>query len=498
MRNRGTQIVRQYHEASKHSYWSVRRSAHRLDWSDEPFLFKVYPDLPGIPLPRDVPRTGVLAVEAVATSGGDRNPDLRTLSSLLLYSAGILRRVRTRWGEIAFRAASCTGALYHVEVYLVAGDLPGLAAGVYHFDPQGFVLRPLRIGDFRGVLTDATAGEEVVALAPVTLVLTSMWQRNAWKYQARAWRHVFWDSGTVLANLLALATAHRIPSRVVLGFVDGEVARLLDVDPVREPPVALVPLGRKETPPPPAPPVSPLGHRVSPTLRREIREPLILEAHEGSSFRTGDEVRAWRTLRVDLGWEPSGSSIPLRLLKPEALPGALLEEVIEGRRSTRRFARDPIPFEAFSEILSRCSADISADFATPLVLPYGMVHAVEGMTSGAYVYHPEHRAVELLRQGDFRQDAAFLALEQPAAGLAAVVLVFMTHLGGVLEALGPRGYRAAQLEGGIRGGRVYLLAHAFGLRATALTFYDDEITRFFSPHAAGRSPMFLTVFGRKA
>ena len=73
----------------------------------------------------------------------------------------------------------------------------------------------------------------------------------------------------------------------------------------------------------------------------------------------------------------------------------------------------------------------------------------------------------------------------------------MTDLGRVLGALGPRGYRAAQLEGGIRGGRVYLLAHALGLRATALTFYDDELTRLFSPHAAGWSPMFFTVFGRK-
>jgi len=497
MRNPATEIVRRYHEATKHSYWSVRRSAHRLDWSNEPFLFKVYPELAAIPLPRDVPRTGVPAVEAVATPGGDRTPDLGTLASLLLYSAGIIRRVHTRYGELAFRAAPCTGALYHVEVYLVAGDLPGLGAGVYHFDPQGFALRPLRTGDFRGVLADAAAGEEGVVWAPVTLVLTSVWQRNAWKYRARAWRHVFWDSGTILAHLLALASAHRVLSRVVLGFVDGEVVRLLDLDPVRELPVALVPLGRGEAPPPPAPPVFPLGHRVAPILRREIREPLILEAHEASSFRTAAEVRAWRTCRVELERAPSGPLLPLRFLPPEALPRAPLEEVIERRRSTRRFSPDPIPLEAFSEVFARCAAHLPADFTTPLVVPYGIVHAVEGIAPGAYVYHPPRGALELLRPGDLRQDAAFCALEQPAAGLGAADAVFMTDLGRVLGALGPRGYRAAQLEGGIRGGRVYLLAHALGLRATALTFYDDELTRLFSPHAAGWSPMFFTVFGRK-
>jgi hypothetical protein len=50
----------------------------------------------------------------------------------------------------------------------------------------------------------------------------------------------------------------------------------------------------------------------------------------------------------------------------------------------------------------------------------------------------------------------------------------------------------------VRGGKIYLLAHALGLRATGLTFYDDEVTDFFSPHAAGHSPMFLVAFGRRA
>jgi nitroreductase len=62
--------------------------------------------------------------------------------------------------------------------------------------------------------------------------------------------------------------------------------------------------------------------------------------------------------------------------------------------------------------------------------------------------------------------------------------------------LGNRGYRAAQLEGGIIGGRVYLGAYALGLGATGLTFFDDDVTRFFSPHATGKSVMFLNAVGR--
>ena len=52
---------------------------------------------------------------------------------------------------------------------------------------------------------------------------------------------------------------------------------------------------------------------------------------------------------------------------------------------------------------------------------------------------------------------------------------------------GNRGYRAAQLDGAIIGGRLYLAAYALGLGATGLTFFDDDVTEFFSPHARGRA-----------
>ncbi len=60
---------------------------------------------------------------------------------------------------------------------------------------------------------------------------------------------------------------------------------------------------------------------------------------------------------------------------------------------------------------------------------------------------------------------------------------------------GNRGYRAVQLEGGITGGRLYLAAYAQRFGASGLTFFDDEVTEFFSPHAEGKSVMFLVALG---
>ena len=53
------------------------------------------------------------------------------------------------------RAASATGALYPIELYVVCQDIPGLRSGIYHFCPGDFTLTELRIGDYRAELASA-------------------------------------------------------------------------------------------------------------------------------------------------------------------------------------------------------------------------------------------------------------------------------------------------------------------------------------------------------
>src|SRR5437899_10646674 len=151
MRNQNIRNAWEYHDETKHSPDSVRRNVHFMDWANYPLLFKIYPDLEPIPLPQDLPQTGVAALSAIATPivpEREAIPDLRVLASLLYFSAGVTKRR----GDILFRAAATTGALYEIELYVACGDLPDLAAGLYHFNPVDFSLRRLRQGDFRGVL----------------------------------------------------------------------------------------------------------------------------------------------------------------------------------------------------------------------------------------------------------------------------------------------------------------------------------------------------------
>jgi hypothetical protein len=126
------------------------------------------------------------------------------------------------------------------------------------------------------------------------------------------------------------------------------------------------------------------------------------------------------------------------------------------------------------------------------------VNAVDDLPSGAYVFHRDQQALELLREGSFRREAGYLGLGQELPADASVNIFCLANLPPILERFGNRGYRAAQLEGAIIGGKCYLAAYAQQLGASGLTFFDDDVTEFFSPQAAGKSVMFLTAVGKPA
>ena len=171
-----------------------------------------------------------------------------------------------------------------------------------------------------------------------------------------------------------------------------------------------------------------------------------------------------------------------------------IEEVITARRSTRRFALRPIDREQLEALLRAAAAPIPGDlFTGDLIQRFLIVNAVAGLEPGKYAGD-----LELIEGGDFRRVAAGLALDQPIAGQAAVNIYFMADLDVVVERLGDRGYRVAQMAGAIAGGRVELAATAQELGATGLTFFDDEVTEFFEPAAQGRQVMYLVAAGHPA
>ena len=492
-------------------------SPHFLDWENKPLLFKIYPTLEVMRLPRDFRETGRAALDAIAAPIGrasvEATPNLETLAQLLFFSAGVVRSKKHEQGETFFRAAACTGALYEIELYVVCTDLPGeavpganapgLAAGVYHFGVAEFGLRQLRAGDFRQALVEATAGDPPIAHAPATIICTGTYWRNAWKYRSRTYRHFGWDNGTILANLLAMSEASHLSAKIVTGFVDSQINDLLSLDTKREVAFSLVSIGHQQSTPSSPPPISPLDLPIVPYSTEEVDYPAMRKMHEASSLDSSTEVAAVRgqTPAHDSP-PPKGTTTSLQPPPNDSIPADTIEKVISRRGSTRQFSRQSITLPQLSLLLDRATRGIPADFLDPfgshLNDLYLIVNNVDGLAAGAYVYHWEGKILELLKPGDFRDKAGFLGLDQQIPADAAVDVFFLADLKKILERYGNRGYRAAQLEAGILGGKLYLAAYAQHLGASGLTFYDDDVVNFFSPHARGKSAMFLVALGRSA
>ena len=507
--NRDIEAAWRYHNETKLSWQIVHNVSHDLDMSIKPMLFKIYPHLEGEALPGDLPSSGVPAL-AGPPAQVEGVPTRLDLARLFYFAAGITKRGIFPEGEILFRAAACTGALYHIEIYLVCGDLPDLPAGVYHFGPHDFSLRRLREGDYRGVLVEATGDEPAVSGAPAVIVTTSVYWRNSWKSQARTYRHAYWDSGTILANLLAVGAANRVPLKVVTAFVDRPVNLLLDLDGQREVALQLVPVGlnREEVIPPP-PEVAPLELEVAAYSSREVEYPAMNEMHTASSLHSVREVKElWGNPPPLDDLQPQGNLFPLQPASEAELPTESIEAVILRRGSSRRFRRAPITYRQLSTLLDQATRDMPADFlygpgdmrlaepAPTLNQLYLIVQDVEGLPPGSYVYNHGRAALEQLKAGNFREQAGYLGLQQALPADASVDAFFLTDLAAVLERYGNRGYRMAQVEAGIRAGWLYLGSYAQRLGASGLTFFDDDVTEFFSPHAKGKSVMFFVALGR--
>jgi SagB-type dehydrogenase family enzyme len=283
----------------------------------------------------------------------------------------------------------------------------------------------------------------------------------------------------------------------------------LDLDGQREAPLSIVALGSGSPPAASAPSVEFLKLETMPLSKSAIDYPQIREMHAASSLENEAEIVAWREgakkaegARLKDEGKTENRLFPLQSLNDDEIPKDSIEDAITRRGSTREFAHESVTFAELSTMLDRATRGITTDFLDHLEESlnelYLIVHAVDDLPGGAYVFRHQQRALELLKEGDFRRDAGHLGLGQEIPADASVNIYFLADLNRALERFGNRGYRVAQLEAAIMGGKIYLAAYAQRLGASGLTFFDDDVTEFFSPDAAGKSVMFLVAVGKSA
>jgi hypothetical protein len=269
--------------------------------------------------------------------------------------------------------------------------------------------------------------------------------RTGWRYAERGFRHIYWDAGTSLSQVLALGGEPRLWSR----FPDAPVARLVGADGTHEFPVALLALE------PGAPAIAPGGDAVAGTIDETPMEfPLVTRAQ-----RAGDMER--------LG-EPWPAAPPL-----ERVPDSpSLDDVILKRGSTRLMdATASVSRELFDFAMA-------ASLRGTRVPHFVAVHAVDGLAPGLYRW-PDLDTP--LRRGDLREVMLRACWDQDLGRDAAFVVMAAIDL----DELDDRGYREAQLDAGLVEGRLHIAAYALGIGASGMTFLDSEIEPLLGDGLAG-------------
>jgi SagB-type dehydrogenase family enzyme len=205
---------------------------------------KRYRQLPTVPLPPAELGIGTLA-DALARRRSSRAfgaypVSWRDLASLLYAAYGVT--ASPEGTPQRFRTAPSGGALYPLELYVLARRVDGLDPGMYHFDPLEHALESLPSGT-SPVGASLTPYGDLLESSALTVAITAMFWRSRFKYGARAYRFTLLEAGHVAQNLLLAATSLGLAALPLGGFYDRDVDAQLGIDGIHEASLYLIPVG---------------------------------------------------------------------------------------------------------------------------------------------------------------------------------------------------------------------------------------------------------------
>ena len=206
--------------------------------SPRPSLIKKYKGAPQIPLlapAGGASFTDVLLGRRTSRRFSTLPVTIPELSSVLGLGAGVQRWASTPEGDVALKTSPSGGARHSIECYVVARNIEGLRAGVYHYRSDRHLLE--RIGPAVPMerMRAYVPGSEYFASAAAMVFLTSVFEREIWRYRyARAYRATIAEAGHVCQTILLVATSLGLASYCVMGIADSLIEADLGIDGITE------------------------------------------------------------------------------------------------------------------------------------------------------------------------------------------------------------------------------------------------------------------------
>jgi SagB-type dehydrogenase family enzyme len=506
-------IAQHYHERTKYDPKTIANKTHEPDWNHPPAPFKEYK------IGTDFDLKPYLTSKSEVSD--EKSLDWKRLSRLLFCSYGLTVRMMTQNGDpIYLRAAPSAGGLYPAEVYLISRGTPLLPAGLYHYEPQTHSLLLFWDSDIWATLQSSCLWHPSLDHTQLAIATTAIFFRSAWRYQDRAYRRIFLDTGHLLGNIELACAINDYRPHLIGGFIDSTLNQMLYLNPEQEGAIAVIALADLldiQQNLPLAPTALPSSTQ---TNYPEIPDGKLLSyLHEQTQILPGTDSTSIQDLLKpklpDLSTQPAEDKYNFPFcLKVNLATTPIdwgdglseLESTILKRRSTRAYSGATLSLQELSALLDftyqpqhyiNQGLDPTPDyFDLNLIETFVAVSGVDGLEEGCYYYAPKAQELRQIRFKNFRRELHRLCLGQNLGRDAAAVIFHTADLQQAVAQYGDRVYRYLHMDAGHLGQRLNLAAIHLGLGVSGIAgFYDDEVNDVLGI-PTDEAVLYITTLGR--
>ena len=217
-------IAQHYHDRTKYHPETLASKSHYLDWNKQPVPFKEYK------IGSDIDLKPYLQETAETVANKQDAKWWWRLSQLLFHSYGLTAKMPSMGSAVYLRSAPSAGGLYPAEVYLVSRGTPLLPPGLYNYQCRTHSLMHFWESDVWPTLQAACFWHPSLESTQLAIITTAVFYRSVWRYEDRAYRRIFLDTGHLLSNIELAANIADYRAHLIGGFVDETVNDLLYIN----------------------------------------------------------------------------------------------------------------------------------------------------------------------------------------------------------------------------------------------------------------------------
>ncbi|MBW4486226.1 MAG: SagB/ThcOx family dehydrogenase [Trichocoleus desertorum ATA4-8-CV12] len=503
-------IAQHYHERTKYDPQTLASKSHYLDWENQPVPFKEYQIGTSIDL------KPFLSDQRDALAEDSETLWWQRLSRLLFCSYGLTGMIPTAGSPVYLRAAPSAGGLYPAEIYLVSRGTPFLPAGLYNYQSKTHSLLHFWDSDIWQKLQSACFWHPTLDHTQMAVVTTAVFFRSAWRYQDRAYRRIFLDTGHLLGNMELACALNDYRPHLIGGFADAAIDQLLYLDPEQEGALAVIPLADLLEVTQNLPlAVTALASATQTEYPSIPDGELLSYFHQATQIQPSAVFKKAQSQKSLEKAQPDKYNFPFCLkvstLSPPIVWGenlGAMQETMLRRRSTRAYSGESITLAELKALLDftyqpqhyiEQQLDGHPDyFALSLIQTFIAVSGVIGLEEGCYYYAPQTQELRQIRFKNFRRELHYLCLGQDLGRDAAAVVFHTADLKSAVAQYGDRVYRYLHMDAGHLGQKLNLAAIHLGLGVSGIGgFFDDQVNEVLGI-PVDEAALYITTLGRPA